>query len=219
MKRKTKNLTGFYKAFQQHLISGLKKDEFADLYAQTVTYGLFAARTRADETFTRQNAVEFIPSTIGILKEVFQFISYGKLPENIRWIVDDIAEILNAADINQILDRYYEEGKSKDPVIHFYETFLSAYDPKLREQRGVYYTPEPVVGYIVRSVHQMLKEEFDKPLGLADDSVTVLDPAAGTLTFIAEAFKVAVQEYKQKYGTGGVPNLIKEHLLEHFYSF
>ena len=214
-----KSLTGFYKAFRQHLIAGLTKAEFADLYSQTVTYGLFAARTRADETFTRKNAVEFIPATIGILKEVFQFISYGELPENVRWIVDDIAEILNAADINQILKRYYDEGKGKDPIIHFYETFLSHYNPALREQRGVYYTPEPVVKYIVRSVHQILKKEFGKPLGLADSSVTVLDPAAGTLTFIAEAFKMAVAEYGTRFGRGDIKGFIREHLLEHFYGF
>ncbi len=214
-----KELTGFYKAFQKYLIAGLSKAAFADLYAQTVTYGLFAARTRAEGTFKRKNARQFIPSTIGILRDVFEFISYRQLPENIGWIVDDIAEVLNAADTGMILKRYYDEGKGADPIIHFYETFLNEYDPDLKEQRGVYYTPEPVVGYIVRSVHQMLKEDFDKPLGLADDSVTVLDPAAGTLTFIAEAFKVAVMEYKQKYGSGGVPELIKEHLLEHFYAF
>ncbi len=219
IQEKNRNLTGFYKAFQQHLIAGLSKNEFADLYAQTVAYGLFAARTRANETFTRRNAVEFIPSTIGILKEVFQFISYGQLPENIRWIVDDIAEILNAADINNILKRYFDEGKGADPIIHFYETFLSEYNPELRERRGVYYTPEPVVGYIVRSVHQVLKEDFGKPMGLADNSVTVLDPAAGTLTFIAEAIKVAVNEYVETYGEGGVNELIKDHLLEHFYAF
>lgn len=219
VEEENKALTGFYQAFQQYLIAGLSKTEFADLYAQTVTYGLFAARTRAEGTFTRRNAREFIPSTIGILRDVFEFISYRELPQNIGWIVDDIAEVLNAADTGKILKRYYEEGKGADPIIHFYETFLSEYNPGLREQRGVYYTPEPVVGYIVRSVHQMLKEEFGKPLGLADESVTVLDPAAGTLTFIAEAFKVAVNEYATKYGKGGVPNLIKEHLLEHFYAF
>jgi predicted helicase len=213
------SLSGFYQAFQQYLISGLSKQEFADLYAQTVTYGLFAARTRAEGEFTRESAVDFIPATIGILKDVFSYISFGKLPENIRWIVDEIAEVLNAADINKILDRYYEDGKGKDPIIHFYETFLAKYDPQLRERRGVYYTPEPVVGYIVRSVHEMLKEDFDKPLGLADSSVTVLDPAAGTLTFIAEAFKVAVEEYKEHYGEGGIPELIKDHLLKHFYAF
>ncbi|MCF7803829.1 MAG: N-6 DNA methylase [Candidatus Marinimicrobia bacterium] len=216
-----KELTGFYKAFQQFLIAGLQKSEFADLYAQTVTYGMFAARTRVgqDDTFTRRNAKEFIPKTIGILRDVFEFISYHELPQNIGWIVDDLAEVLNAADIRKILKRYLDEGKGKDPIIHFYETFLSEYNPALREQRGVYYTPEPVVKYIVRSVHQILKEEFDKPLGLADSSVTVLDPAAGTLTFIAEALKLAVEEYEDKYGSGGVKDLIREHLLEHFYAF
>jgi len=216
-----KQLTGFYQAFRQYLIAGLDKKEFADLYAQTVTYGLFAARTRAagNEPFTREKAREYIPATIGILRDVFDFISYRKLPQNISWIVDDIAEILDAADINKILKRYYDEGKGKDPIIHFYETFLSEYNPSLREQRGVYYTPEPVVGYIVRSVHHMLKEDFDKPLGLADSSVTVLDPASGTLTFIAEAFRIAVNEYKINYGEGGVSELIKDHLLENFYAF
>jgi len=212
-------LSGFYEAFRKYLIAGLTKKQFADLYSQTVTYGLFAARTRADETFTRQNAVQFIPSTIGILKDVFQFISYSELPQDISWIVDDLAEILNVANIQNILNRFYEEGRGNDPIIHFYETFLAEYNPKVREQRGVYYTPEPVVSYIVRSVHQTLKEDFDKPLGLADDSVTVLDPAAGTLTFIAEAFKVAVEEFKEQFGSGDVAGLIKEHLLEHFYAF
>lgn len=219
VEEENRSLTGFYQAFQQHLISGLKKDEFADLYAQTVTYGLFAARTRATGTFTRKNAVAFIPSTIGILKEVFQFISFGQLPENIRWIVDDIAAILNAADISSILKRYFQEAKGSDPIIHFYETFLSEYNPQLREQRGVYYTPEPVVGYIVRSLHQVLKKDFGKPLGLADSSVTVLDPAGGTLTFIAEAIKVAVNEYISRYGKGGVKDLIKDHILKHFFAF
>jgi len=216
-----KELTGFYKAFQQFLIAGLEKSEFADLYAQTVTYGMFAARTRVgqDNTFTRRNAKEFIPKTIGILRDVFEFISYHELPQNIGWIVDDLAEVLNAADIRKILKRYRDEGKGKDPIIHFYETFLSEYNPALREQRGVYYTPEPVVKYIVRSVHQILKEEFGKPLGLADSSVTVLDPAAGTLTFLAEAIKLAVNDYQTKYGSGGVKDLIKEHILQHFYAF
>ncbi|MDX1637528.1 MAG: hypothetical protein R3281_06145 [Balneolaceae bacterium] len=147
-------MTGFYKVFRQYLIAVLYKQDFADLYAQTITYGLFAARTRAEDgtTFTRRNARDYIPATIGILRDLFEFISYRELPQNIGWIMDDIAEILDAADINQILDRYYDEGKGKDPIIHFYETFLAEYNPDLREQRGVYYTPESVVAYIVRSV-------------------------------------------------------------------
>ncbi len=118
-------------------------------------------------------------------------------------IVDDIAAILNAADINSILDQYYRLGKGEDPIVHFYETFLNQYDPTTREKRGVYYTPEPVVKYIVNSVHHLLKNRFNLPDGLADPSVTVLDPAAGTLTFPAEAIKLAVKEYVDKYGEGG----------------
>ncbi len=219
--KNNRELLGYYKAFRQFLIAGLDKKAFADLYAQTVTYGLFAARTRhrGEQPFTRSNAVTFIPRTIGILHDVFEFISYRELPQNIGWIVDDITEVLDAADIRKILKRYYDEGRGRDPIIHFYETFLAEYDPDLREQRGVYYTPESVVAYIVRSVHQILKQDFGKPLGLADSSVTVLDPAAGTLTFIAQAIKLAVNEYTTTYGKGGVKDLIKDHLLEHFYAF
>src|SRR5699024_4924279 len=111
-----KELAGFYKAFQTYLISGLGEAEFSDFYAQTVTYGLFAARTRADGTFNRRNARKFIPATIGILRDVFEFISYRELPQNIGWIVDDIAEILNVAKTDKILKRYYDEGKGADPI-------------------------------------------------------------------------------------------------------
>ena len=221
VEEKNRELDGYFEAFRQYLISGLQEKEFADLYAQTVAYGLFAARTRhaGDEPFTRTNAVESIPGTIGILHDVFEFISYRELPENIGWIVDDIAEVLDAADITKIMKRYYDEGLGRDPVIHFYETFLTEYDPGLREQRGVYYTPEPVVDYIVRSVDRILREDFDKPMGLADSSVTVLDPSAGTLTFLAKAMKLAVNTYATKYGKGGVKELIKDHLLKNFFGF
>ena len=95
--------------------------------------------------------------------------------------MDDIAEVLAVADVPGILDHYYREGKGNDPIVHFYETFLAQYDPGERERRGVYYTPEPVVGYIVRSLHGLLKKEFKQRDGLASDGVTLLDPAAGTM--------------------------------------
>jgi predicted helicase len=133
-------------------------------------------------------------------------------------IVDDIAAILNAADINSILDQYYRQGKGEDPIVHFYETFLNQYDPSTREKRGVYYTPEPVVKYIVNSVHHLLKTRFNLPDGLADPSVTVLDPAAGTLTFPAEAIKLAVKEYVGKYGDGGKREFIRNQVLKNFYA-
>lgn len=212
-------LFGYYQAFQKYLIPSLTPQQFADLYAQTVTYGLFAARTRVDGDFKRSNAIKHIPHTTGILRDVFRYISLGDLSEQMQVIVDDIVSVLNAADINSILNQYYRQGKGEDPIIHFYETFLNQYDPETRAKRGVYYTPEPVVRYIVRSVHEVLKQEFDMPDGLTDDRVTLLDPAAGTLTFPAEAIRLAVQEYTQKYGEGAKEHFIRSHILQNFYAF
>jgi len=212
-------IMGFYEAFKKYLISGLSKEDFADLYSQTITYGLFAARTRSENGFNRKLAYDRIPRTIGILRDVFKFISLGDLPRQLEWIVDDISEVLAVTDVKNILHEYFHEGKGKDPIIHFYETFLAQYDPETREKRGVYYTPEPVVSYIVRSLHMILKEKFGKSDGFASSSVTVLDPAAGTLTFLAEAARLAVEEFVSKYGEGGKENFIKEHVLKNFYAF
>jgi type I restriction-modification system DNA methylase subunit len=212
-------LYGYYQAFQKYLIPNLTPEQFADLYSQTITYGLFAARTRANSEFNRKMAFDYIPHTTGILRDVFRFISLGDLPLPMEVLVDDIAAILHAAEINGILNQYYKEGKGEDPIVHFYETFLNQYDPQTRERRGVYYTPEPVVQYIVRSVHSLLKTHFGLPDGLADPAVTLLDPAAGTLTFPAEAIKLAVQEYVQKYGGGGKANFIRNQILKNYYAF
>ncbi len=215
-----KRLRGFYEAFSQYLLAGITYDQFANLYAQTITYGLFAARSRARaDDFSRRTAHEYIPRTVGILREVFEFLSYGDAPKHIEVIVDDIANVLKAADIGGILQRYFREGRGDDPILHFYETFLAEYDPELRERRGVYYTPEAVVGYIVRSLDHLLKDIFEKADGLADPSVTVLDPAAGTLTFIVEAFRQAMETYVSTYGSGGQAGFIREHLLANFYAF
>jgi len=212
-------LYGYYQAFQKYLLPNLMPAQFADLYSQTITYGLFAARTRANGEFNRKMAFDYIPHTTGILRDVFRFISLGDLPQQMEVIVDDIAAILHAADINSILNQYYKEGKGEDPIVHFYETFLNQYDPQTRERRGVYYTPEPVVQYIVRSVHSLLKTHFNLPDGLADPAVTLLDPAAGTLTFPAEAIKLAVQEFVQKYGQGGKTKFIHDQILKNYYAF
>lgn len=212
-------ILGFYEAFQKYLIAGLTQEGFADLYAQTITYGLFAARTRYENGFNRKLAYDYIPRTIGILRDVFRFISLEELPKQMEWIVDDISEVLAVADVNEILSKFYYEGKGKDPVYYFYETFLAEYNPEERERRGVYYTPESVVSYIIRSLNILLKERFDRPDGFASSSVTVLDPAAGTLTFLAGASKSAVAEFIAKYGEGGKESFIKEHVLKNFYAF
>jgi len=140
-------------------------------------------------------------------------------PKSLQIIVEDIAEILHVADVNKILYEYHRTGKGKDPIIHFYETFLATYDPKIRERRGVYYTPEAVVAYIVRSIHAILKSHFDLPDGLANEDVKLLDPAGGTLTFPAEAIRLAAKEFKEKYGEGGLHRWISKHILTDFYAF
>ncbi len=109
-------------------------------------------------------------------------------------IIDDIAGVLAATDVKLILEQYFKSGKGSDPIIHFYETFLEKYDPRTREKRGVYYTPEPVVDFMVRSVNIILKEKFGISAGLAGDNVTLLDPAGGTLSFFTKAMEVAVDE-------------------------
>lgn len=213
------HLLGFYEAFRKYLIGGLSAEEFADLYAQTVTYGLFAARTRATDGFTRRAAFDYIPRTIGVLRDLFRFISLEDLSAEMAWIVDDIAEVLAVADVNGMLERYYRERRGSDPIVHFYETFLAHYDPDERERRGVYYTPDPLVQYIVRSLHQLLKERFGLSDGLASPEVTLLDPAAGTMTFVVRAAETALQEFIAKYGTGGQSEFIRSHILHRFFAF
>lgn len=217
-----RQIIGFYETFKKYLIGTLTEKQFADLYAQTITYGLFAARMRVPQEqneFNRQLAFNYIPNTIGILRDVFRFISLEEPPKSLQIIVEDIAEILQVADVNRILHEYYHSGKGRDPIIHFYETFLATYDPEIRERRGVYYTPEAVVGYIVRCIHSLLKTHFGLADGLANEEVKLLDPAGGTLTFPAEALRLAAAEFIGKYGTGGLQGWIRKHILSDFYAF
>jgi len=213
------SLLGFYEAFQKFLIGSLSPQQFADLYAQTVTYGLFAARSRATNAFSRRAAFDKVPHTVGVLRDLFRFISLGDVPEEMAWVVDDIVQVLAVTDVSGMMSRYYREGKGSDPIVHFYETFLAHYDPEERERRGVYYTPEPVVSYIVRSLHLLLKEKFGKTDGLASEGVTLLDPAAGTMTFVARAAEQAVHEFVSKYGTGGREAFIRNRVLHNFHAF
>ena len=219
LKLGTKSIHGFYEAFKEFLIAGISEEEFADLYSQTITYGLFAARLRAPEDFNRKLAYSFIPKSIGILRDIFKFISLEDLPPQMEVIIDDISDVLAVSDAKKILDHYYHEGKGSDPVLHFYETFLSVYDPATREKRGVYYTPEPVVSFIVHSLHEILKDKYDIADGLASKSVTLLDPAGGTLGFLAKAIETAVKEFEGKYGKGSVRTFLKDQILQNYYSF
>ncbi len=159
-------------SFRAVLIRDLTGEQFADMYAQTICYGLFAARCNTDQvsTFSRETAGFRLPKTNPFLRGIFNQIAGSELDDRIVWAVDTLATILQQTDMSAILSDFGKRDRREDPVVHFYETFLAEYDPKMRESRGVYYTPEPVVGYIVRSVDYILKEKFAIKKGLADST-------------------------------------------------
>lgn len=206
--------------FRKSLKPDMTPEIFSDMYAQTITFGLFVARINSDhQEFTRHTAHSLIPHTIPLLRKVFWILSGQDVPQHIEWQVDEIAEILANTKIEKITEEFFSHGKGRDPIIHFYETFLAEYDSSQREALGVYYTPQPVVSYITRSLNKILKEKFNKPDGFADKSVIALDPAAGTLTFPAEAITIAKHEFETKHGAGGWEALVREHVLKNFYAF
>ncbi|HEX6904051.1 MAG TPA: type ISP restriction/modification enzyme [Thermoanaerobaculia bacterium] len=212
-------LARFYEVFSKYLLTGLKHEEFADLYAQTLSYGLLAARWRIPGEFDRRIAIEGIPATNGVLRDAFQYLSVRAPREEILWIVDEIVGLLAAAPVRKMLERYFHRGRGRDPVLDFYQTFLQHYDAGLRKLRGVYYTPPELVSYVVRSVHRLLQTRLGHRDGLAEPGVTLLDPAAGTLTFVVEAIRCAVGATRAETGDGGVPALLRDHVLRDFHAF
>lgn len=227
-----------FNSFKQVLLHDIKEKEFADIYAQTIAYGMFAARLHDPSLidFSRQEAAELIPKSNPFLRKLFQYIAGYDLDDRIKWIVDDLADIFRATNVAELLKDFGKSTQQNDPLVHFYETFLSEYDPKLRKSRGVWYTPEPVVNFIVRAVDDILKSEFGLPMGLADTSKTtvtvnlqgqkvkkevhkvqILDPATGTGTFLAEVVK---QVYTQFEGQQGLwNNYVEEHLIPRLNGF
>jgi predicted helicase len=215
----TENLSNLKKqmlSFQQMLISDIDNKSFSDLYAQTIAYGMFAARYHDPslENFSREEAVKLIPKSNPFLRKLFKDIADEDLDIRLNWIIDELVSIFLASDVLSIMKDFGKSTKQEDPVVHFYETFLGAYNPALRKARGVWYTPQPVVNFIVRAVDDVLKSEFDLPEGLADSSkkkikvnlqgrqiekdvhkVQILDPATGTGTFLAETIKHIHSKY------------------------
>jgi len=212
-------LHNWLNAFRETLIPDLNEVQFADMFAQTLAYGLFAARVHspAGQAFSREMAAYSLPKTNPFLRKLFAEIAGVDMPDTIAWAVDDIVELLKHADMVEIL-KDFGKGKGKeDPVVHFYETFLAAYDPKMRELRGVYYTPEPVVSYIVRSIDHLLKTRFNRPKGLADENTLIFDPATGTATFLYFVIDLIHQSFaKQK---GAWDDYVSQHLLNRIFGF
>ena len=229
-------LHGLLEAYREVLIGDLTPTDFADMQAQTAAYGLFAARCRhapGDGPFTRQSAV--FAETTPFLRDVFGQIAGPGIDRRIAWIVDDLARLLDRADMAGILADFGSRTVQEDPVVHFYEDFLATYDPELREMRGVYYTPEPVVSYIVRSVDRLLRDRFDLADGLANTDnidveaadgtqvesarVLILDPAAGTGTFLREVIASIRRTIEDKGLTGAWTGYVRDHLLPRVFGF
>jgi predicted helicase len=208
-------------AFRDNLIPDLSVEQFADMYAQTLAYGLFAARctSKNGASFTRLDAAINLPKTNPFLRKLFQYIAGYDLDDRIAWLVDDLAQVLAQADMEAVLKDFGKRTAKEDPVVHFYETFLKEYDPKIRELRGVYYTPEPVVSYIVRSIDHLLKTRFNKPQGLADDKTLILDPAVGTATFLYMVINEVYQAIAGKGQQGLWNNYVAEKLLPRIFGF
>jgi predicted helicase len=169
-------------SFQQMLIHDIDNKAFSDIYAQTIAYGMFAARYHDPTlpTFSRMEAGELIPKSNPFLRKLFQDIAGFDLDTRLVWIVDELVNIFLASDVAQIMRNFGKSTKQEDPVVHFYETFLGEYNPALRKARGVWYTPQPVVNFIVRAVDDILKTEFNLPQGLADTSKTKIKQKAVT---------------------------------------
>lgn len=240
------DLIGQYHAFKSNLIQGIRPEEFADIYAETIAYGLFAARLHdgTPDSFTRAEALELLPKSNPFLRELFVYIAGHNLDERLRGTVDELCNVFRAADMEKVLKNFGKVTARQDPFLHFYEDFLAEYNPAKRKARGVWYTPEPVVNFIVRAVDEVLKTEFGLPDGLADTSriqidwdtgqndnkgkpvtlkksvhrVQILDPATGTGTFLAEAVKLVAERVKG-IAPGQWSNYAEQDLIPRLHGF
>ena len=212
---------GMFSAFKELLISTLTPDDFADMYAQTLAYGLFAARcTLPNATnFSRHTAAEALPRSNPFLVQLFYHVASPTLEKNITYILDDIAALLSNVPTEMLRTAFAARNHLEDPVIHFYETFLAEYDPQRRVDRGVYYTPPQVISYIVRSVDSLLKTELNRPDGLADDDTLILDPATGTGGFLLTVLDHVRDYITETYGTGEWTQYINAQLVKRIFGF
>ncbi len=208
---KNETLLSLFNTFKETLYKELSYEEFCDSFAQTLTYSLFLAKLNNDtaKEIDLNNAKKFIPKSFPLIRSMSGFLddSFENL-ENIKWLLEEIINIINHIDITSIIKELNKTGEKdlfnrptilsthKDPYLHFYETFLASYDPKLREVRGVYYTPAPVVIFIINAIDEALKQDFNHKKGLSealDKNITLLDFATGTGTFLLEAFRKALE--------------------------
>ena len=242
----TTELTQQMNTFKNLLIHDLNNKTFADIYAQTIAYGLFSARLNDNtpKDFSRMEANSLIPKSNPFLRRIFNDIAGFNVDSRIEWILDDLVEAFRVTDMSKVMRNFGGSSGRTDPMMHFYEDFLSQYDPQTKAQRGVYYTPQPVVDFIVRAVDDILKRDFNLPMGLADNSmidhevvndqytgkkgdsktikkrmhrVQILDPATGTGTFLATAIRQIHANMEGQWGAWN--SYVEQHLLPRLNGF
>ncbi|WP_416915662.1 MAG: type ISP restriction/modification enzyme [Roseicyclus sp.] len=239
------DLAGQYQAFRDQLIHDISIEDFAGMYAETIAYGMFAARLHDTtlEDFSREEARRLLPKSNPFLRELFRYVA-DDLDERLVGVVDGLAQVFRACDVKALMEGFGKLTGRADPFLHFYETFLGEYDPAKKKARGVWYTPEPVVNFIVRAVDEVLQTEFGLPMGLADTSkvtldwdtgqtdakgraitikkdvhrVQILDPATGTGTFLAEVIKQIAPKI-QGIAPGMWSHYIEDHLIPRLNGF
>ena len=240
-------LTDQYEGFKKSLIHDITVPDFADVYAETIAYGLFAARLHdvSLDSFNRAEALDLLPKSNPFLRNLFVYIAGNNLDGRLRRTIDDLCDVFRASDVAALMQDFGKFTARNDPFLHFYETFLAEYNPAKRKARGVWYTPEPVVNFIVRAVDDVLKTEFNLPRGIADTSkiqidwdtgqndpktgkpltikkdvhrVQILDPATGTGTFLAEAIKQIAVQVKD-IAPGMWSGYVEENLIPRLHGF
>lgn len=231
-----KELFRVYDAIKKMLVHDLSLESFSDMYAQTLVYGLFVARYYDDsaQTFSRQEARDLVPASNPFLQHFFDHIAGPTFDKRLSYIVDELCEAFQHANVRELMEQYFKDdlwgekhSVAPDPVIHFYEDFLKEYDPELRKKMGAYYTPLPVVNFIVRSVDHVLKKDFGLAQGLADTTklpdgkhkVQILDPAVGTGTFISATIALIYKHLLKQKQEGRWPAYVHNDLLPRLHGF
>ncbi|GAA7894231.1 DNA methyltransferase [Helicobacter pylori] len=215
-------VSSIFKNFKEYLYEELSFEDFSDVLAQTLTYSLFLAKLNHPfEKINLDNVRSSIPKNFAVIREMADFLKKLDGIKEIQWLLNEILSSINHVDMDSILKDLNDD---KDPYLHFYETFLSAYDPKLRESKGVYYTPDSVVKFIINALDSLLKTHFkDAPLGLKsaldNENIKLLDFATGTGTFLLEAFRKALEMRKTSDGGISTKEDKYQNLLKQFYGF
>ncbi|WJI99892.1 N-6 DNA methylase [Helicobacter pylori] len=215
-------VSSIFNNFKAYLYEELSFEDFSDALSQTLTYSLFIAKLNHPfEKINLDNVRSSIPENFAVIREMADFLKKLDAIKEIQWLLNEILSLINHVDMVSILKDLNDD---KDPYLHFYETFLSAYDPKLRESKGVYYTPDSVVEFIINALDSLLKTHFkDAPLGLKsaldNENIKLLDFATGTGTFLLEAFRKALETRKTSDGGTSTKEDKYQNLLKQFYGF